>query len=116
LWLNDRFSQVIVMAPVDDENTVQYVRFYQRAVTAPGLGQIIAYLGNLYNLHVLREDKEIILSQRPKKADLNVGERFIPGDRPIALYLKHRRDLMLATRRTEAFDPVHHQEATLHAA
>jgi hypothetical protein len=30
--------------------------------------------------------------------------------------LKHRRDLMLAARRTEAFDPVHHQEATLHAA
>jgi hypothetical protein len=44
---------------------------------------------------VVSEDKRIILSQRPKKAGLDVGERFIPGDRPIALYLKHRRDLVL---------------------
>lgn len=116
LWLSDRFSQVIVMAPVDDETTVQYVRFYQRAVTLPIVGGSIAYLGNLYNLRVLREDEEIILSQRPKKADLDVGERFIPGDRPIALYLKHRRDLMLAARQATASDAVPQQEGALHAA
>ena len=95
LYLGKRWSQVIAIVPVDDENLVQYVRFYQHAVTQPLLRGAAAYVGNLYNRYVLSEDKRIILSQRPKKAGLDVGERFIPGDRPIALYLKHRRDLVL---------------------
>jgi phenylpropionate dioxygenase-like ring-hydroxylating dioxygenase large terminal subunit len=98
LWLGDKLSQVIIVAPIDDEHTMQYVRFYQRVVTHPLLGRVFAYVGNLYNRYVLSEDEAIIVSQRPKKADLHVGERFIPGDRPIALYLKHRRDLMLAAQ------------------
>jgi len=116
LWLGDKTSQVIVAAPIDDENTMLYVRQYQRTITQPVLGRAFAYVANLFNRYIVNEDEEIILSQRPKKADLDVGERFIPGDRPIALYLKHRRDLMLAARRTEASDPVPQQEATLQAA
>jgi phenylpropionate dioxygenase-like ring-hydroxylating dioxygenase large terminal subunit len=98
LWLSDKLSQVIICAPVDDEHTVLYIRFYQRIVTQPVLGKAFAFLGNLYNQYVAREDEEIIVSQRPKKADLDVGERFIPGDRPIALYLKHRRELILGAQ------------------
>ncbi len=118
LWLGEMMSQVIVSAPIDDENTMLYVRFYQRLIKQPVLGRMFAYVGNLLNRYVVSEDEEIIVSQRPKKADLDVGERFIPGDRPIALYLKHRRDLMLAAQRTQATaEDVNHvpTDATLQA-
>ncbi|MCG8347782.1 MAG: aromatic ring-hydroxylating dioxygenase subunit alpha [Chloroflexales bacterium] len=101
LWINDQLSQVAVFAPIDDENTMLYVRNYQRLIKNPILGRLFAQVGNIYNRYVLHEDEEIIVSQRPKKADLDVGERFIPGDRPIALYLKHRRDLILAAQQAE---------------
>ncbi|NOK61959.1 MAG: hypothetical protein GFH27_549289n346 [Chloroflexi bacterium AL-W] len=98
LWLNDNLSQVIIAAPMDDENTMIYVRNYQKMIKNPVLGKLFARIGNIYNRYVLHEDEEIIVSQTPKKADLDIGERFIPGDRPIALYLKHRRDLILAAQ------------------
>lgn len=98
LWLGDKLSQVIIIAPIDDEHTMQYVRFYHRIVEQPVLSRVFATVANLYNRYVLSEDEAIILSQRPKKAALDVGERFIPGDRPIALYLKHRRDLIEAAQ------------------
>jgi phenylpropionate dioxygenase-like ring-hydroxylating dioxygenase large terminal subunit len=100
LWLGPRISQIIIAAPIDDEHTMLYVRFYQRMVTQPTLGRFVAWVGNLYNKRVVREDQAIIESQQPKKADLDVGERFIPGDRPIALYLKRRRELIMAAERT----------------
>lgn len=96
LWLGERLSQVIIAAPVDDETTVLYVRFYLRSSAPRPIARMLTSIGNMYNRRVVREDEEIIVSQRPKKADLDVCERFIPGDRPIALYLTHRRALILA--------------------
>lgn len=101
LWLSEKISQLIVAAPIDDEHTMLYVRFYQRIFTQPLIGHLFASISNLYNRYIVREDEEIIVSQRPKKADLEVGERFIPGDRPIALYLKRRRELILAAQQAE---------------
>jgi hypothetical protein len=40
----------------------------------------------------------VIRSQTPKVTDLNIGERFIAADRPIAIYLQHRRDLIEAAQ------------------
>ncbi len=102
LWLGDKVSQVAICAPIDDENTMLYLRIYQRVIKQPVISQVFMKVNNLFNRYVLHEDREIIESQRPKKADLDVGERFIPGDRPIALYLKQRRDLILAAEREAA--------------
>ncbi len=96
LMIGDKMAQMLIAAPIDDEHTQLYVRYYQRMVTHPKLGRAFAFVGNVFNRYVLHEDEEIIVSQRPKKADLDVGERFIPGDRPIALYLQERRRLILA--------------------
>jgi hypothetical protein len=52
-----------------------------------------------FNRLVLHEDQKVVETQRPKIASLDIGERFIPGDRPIALFLIHRRDLILAAQK-----------------
>ena len=104
LWLNEKSSQVVIAAPIDDAHTMLYVRFYQQLVTQPIIGRVFTYIGNLANRYIVHEDKAIIVSQHPKKAELDAGERFIPGDRPIALYLQQRQRLILEAE-TGANDP-----------
>jgi hypothetical protein len=70
-----------------------YLRTYQGFVKIPVVGQWLGQLSNLYNRYVLREDELIITTQYPNYGDLNAGY-FIPGDRPIALYLQHRQALI----------------------
>lgn len=101
LRLADDVRSVILSAPIDDENTMLYVRMYNRNVTLPWLGRLIARMSNQFNKVVLGEDYAITVTQRPKKGGLNTGY-FIPGDRPIALYLQHREDL-LARANKEAY-------------
>jgi hypothetical protein len=94
LRLDDKIRQIIVSVPVDDEHCILYVRAYQGLVTLPGIGRALAFANNFLNRYILSEDYLITSTQRPKKADLNIGERFIPADRPIALYLQHRSELI----------------------
>lgn len=113
LWLGDRVSNVVIAAPIDEENTMLYLRFYHRLIKQPTLGRLFARLSNLYNRYVLSEDEAIVTTQWPKKSDLDVGNRFIPGDRPIALYLQHRRKLMLAGQEPAPTKRVPEREPTL---
>ena len=92
--LGDRVRAVNVLAPVDDETTVVYTTTLIQLPRARALGPWVAAMFNVFNRYLLSEDHRVIRTQRPKVADLNVGERFIPADRPIALYLQHRRDLI----------------------
>ncbi len=96
--LGDNLRNVILSAPIDEENVMLYVRTYQSSTRLPLVRRALTFTSNLLNAYVLSEDYAIIRTQHPKKADLNIGERFIPGDRPIALYLHRRRDLILAAQ------------------
>jgi phenylpropionate dioxygenase-like ring-hydroxylating dioxygenase large terminal subunit len=96
--LAPQVSQALVFAPIDDENTVLYLRSYQGFVRAPLLGGLLAWIANQFNAQVLQEDARVVMTQTPKKSGLDVGDRYIPSDRPIALYLAHRRDLILAAQ------------------
>ena len=95
LWIGDTFRNILVSAPVDEDHTILYLRVYQGMVKLPFIGKAFAQVSNLINLFVLREDEYIISTQVPKHGDLNAGH-FIPGDRPIALYLQHRQALIEA--------------------
>jgi phenylpropionate dioxygenase-like ring-hydroxylating dioxygenase large terminal subunit len=102
LHIMDKMRLVQVAAPIDDEHTMLYIRTYQSLVTQPLLGRLLCEANNLFNRYVIREDERIVLTQWPKKSDLETGGRFIPGDRPIALYQQHRRDLIAAAERAQA--------------
>ncbi len=94
IGLGAKLRIVNIMAPVDDENTVIYSLTFQGFVRLPGLRKLMDAWFNLFNRYVLNEDYAVARSQRPKKSDLHIGELFIPADRPIALYLQHRRRLI----------------------
>lgn len=91
IWQNritDKMRIMVAFAPVDEENTVIYLRYYQKFITIPVLKNIINFLANKFNQKVLKEDHEIVITQTPKKSYLGMEEHLVQGDLPIAEYRK----------------------------
>lgn len=99
LWQNyisDDVRIVIAFVPVDDEHTLLYLRFYQRFLTAPVLGRLVAQLAMPFNLRVAHEDRRVVQTQEPKASGLKIGEVLIQGDLPIIEYRRKRAALQQA--------------------
>jgi len=72
-----------------------YLRQYQRVARTPVVRELFNALGTLGNLIIERQDKRIVITQRPKASGLHIGEKMIPGDGPIVDY-RRRRDELIA--------------------
>lgn len=94
-WIADNIRVLVAFAPVDDENTLMYLRYYHKVKT-PILRQINEFFGNIGNFIIERQDRPVVITQRPPRADLDIGEKLIPGDGPIITYRKIRRELIEA--------------------
>ena len=96
LWQNrisPKLRIVAAFAPVDNENTMIYLRFYHSFMKAPILCRIMNGLGNATNRVVLHQDRRVVLTQLPKKSELVCGENLVQGDLPIIEYRKMRQKL-----------------------
>ena len=93
-WIGDDVRVTAAFAPIDDENTLMYVRFYQRFMQVPVLREIVNWLAKPSNAYILGQDKRVVMSQRPKRSDLPMGEKLIQGDGPIIAYRRRRHELM----------------------
>lgn len=105
LWQNyisDDVRIVAAFVPVDGEHTLLYLRFYQRFLTAPVLGNLVAKLAMPFNLRVAHEDRRVVQTQQPKASGLKIGETLIQGDLPIIEYRRKRAALQRATLNQEA--------------
>jgi len=95
-WIADNLRIVIAFAPIDQENTLMYIRYYHTLRT-PLLRQIYGWIGSLGNVVIERQDKRVVVTQRPFRPDLEIGEILIQGDSPIIVYRKRRRALIDGT-------------------
>jgi len=93
-FISDKIRAFAAFVPVDDENTIVYIRYYQRMINIPVLKQLFNYIGKVSSIVILRQDKRVVLTQLPKKSELKMDERLIMGDKPIIEYRKHRQELM----------------------
>lgn len=96
LWQNrisDKVRITAVFAPIDEEHTKIYIRFYQRFMRLPILKQGIHSLSNLANKVILHQDRRVVITQLPKKSGLLIGENLVQGDLPIIEYRKKREEL-----------------------
>jgi phenylpropionate dioxygenase-like ring-hydroxylating dioxygenase large terminal subunit len=97
IWQN-RISEdiriVIAFAPIDDENALLYIRFYQRVVRVPVLRGLVNWAGKVGSALIARQDKRVVVTQQPKRSGLHIGEKLIQGDRPIILYRTRREELI----------------------
>lgn len=92
-WIADGIRIVVAFAPIDNENTLMYLRYYH-TVRVPILRQLMGWIGSLSNLVIERQDRRVVITQRPHRPDMGIGEILIPGDNPIALYRKIRKTLI----------------------
>jgi phenylpropionate dioxygenase-like ring-hydroxylating dioxygenase large terminal subunit len=93
-WIGDDVRVFAAFAPIDDENTMMYVRFYQRFVRVPILRELVGGFSRPMNRRILNEDKRVVITHRPKRSDLRIGEQLFQGDGPIIEYRRRRSDLI----------------------
>jgi phenylpropionate dioxygenase-like ring-hydroxylating dioxygenase large terminal subunit len=83
----------VAFTPIDDANTLIYLRACQRFMTLPVLSDIVNYFNMRYSIKVLNQDRRVVLTQLPIRTELRMNEKLIPGDRPIVTYRKIRDEL-----------------------
>lgn len=96
LWQNlvsDKLHIMAAFAPIDEEHTRIYLRFYQSFMGAPVLKDIVNGFGCIANGVVLHQDRRVVLTQLPVRSDLMMGENLVQGDLPIIEYRKRREAL-----------------------
>jgi len=75
------------------KNTMMYLRYYH-TTHLPILRQLTGWAGSLANLIIERQDRRVVITQRPTRSDLGIDETLISGDHPIIEYRKRRRMLI----------------------
>ena len=99
LWLNHVSDKIMILAffiPVDEENTIIALRFYNRITGFQPVDKIIACLGSVANKIVERQDKRVVETQVPNKTALKMGEKLVAADRPVIEYRRKRAELQTA--------------------
>jgi phenylpropionate dioxygenase-like ring-hydroxylating dioxygenase large terminal subunit len=92
-WIGEDIRVFAAFVPVDEENTILYLRFYQRFMKIPVLRDIVNLFSRRSNLVIAHQDRRIVSGQRPKKTSYKMGERLRPTDAAVHAYRKHRREL-----------------------
>lgn len=93
-FISDKIRAFAAFVPVDEGNTIIYIRYYQRMVRIPVLKEMINFLGKISSLIILRQDKRVVETQVPVKSEFMMKEHLIMGDKPIIEYRKQRQLLM----------------------
>ncbi len=93
-WIADDLRVVVAFVPIDDANTLMYLRYYQRVVKTPIIRDVFNWVGTAANLIIERQDKRVVITQEPKRASLRMGEKLIQGDSPIIEYRRRREELI----------------------
>ncbi len=96
LWMNhisEEIKIVIYFVPVDDENTLLYIRFYCKISPFKFINSLIAFTGKAANRRIERQDKRIVITQTPKASSYKSNEKLLHGDSPIIAYRRIREEL-----------------------
>jgi phenylpropionate dioxygenase-like ring-hydroxylating dioxygenase large terminal subunit len=95
IWQNiigEKIRIFAAFAPIDKENTMIYIRFYQAFMPVWGIRHLIGCVGNISSRIILNQDKRVVVTQLPKYTSLEIDEKLIAGDRPIIEFrLRHSK-------------------------
>ncbi len=96
IWMNhisEKIRVIIYFAPVDDETTHMYIRFYTKLTPIKPINWFIAQIGAYANRKIEEEDKRVVITHSQKASSFKSNEQLLPGDRPIIMYRKMRDEL-----------------------
>ena len=81
---------------------VFYIRLYQRFMKLPILRDMVNWFGRPINWIIEHPDYRVMITQEPKRSDLKIGEKLIPGDEPIIEHRRRRHELIQAATESKA--------------
>ena len=96
LWMNhisDKMRIVVYFAPVDQANTILYLRFYANVSSNRYLNNAAAFFGQFGNFIIERQDRRVVVTQRPKMSAYHSKENLLQGDGPVITYRRLRDKL-----------------------
>ncbi len=93
-YLGDKVRIFIAFVPIDENHTKFYMRFYQKFLRIPILKSFINWIANKFNIIILHQDRNVVLTQQPVKTELKMGEKLFQGDSPILYYRRRREELL----------------------
>lgn len=96
IWMNhisEATKVIIYFAPVDDENTILYLRFYCRSTRLRPVNALIAWFGKFGNRLIERQDRRVVITQKPKASAFISKENLLSGDGPVIQYRRIRDEL-----------------------
>lgn len=96
IWMNNLGPDMritVAFVPIDEENCVLYLRYYQRFVRLPLLRSLVNWLIMLSSRAILAQDKRVVITQQPIWTDLKMDEKLIPADAPIIAFRRRNREL-----------------------
>jgi phenylpropionate dioxygenase-like ring-hydroxylating dioxygenase large terminal subunit len=91
-YISESIRAFAAFIPIDDENTIVCIRYYQRLIRIPGLRELMNFIGKISSIIILRQDKRVVITQQPKKSEFRMEEHLIMGDKPIVEYRKYREE------------------------
>lgn len=86
-------SHLAFFIPVDEENSIIALRFYNKITGLKSIDKMIAWIGSKANKLIERQDKRIVETQLPKASELYMDERLVQADIPIIQYRTKRHEL-----------------------
>jgi phenylpropionate dioxygenase-like ring-hydroxylating dioxygenase large terminal subunit len=107
LWQNYISKDARVLAafvPVDQENTLLVLRFYQRFLRLPVLRELVNWLAMPFNRYIAHQDRRVVQTHQVKASAYKSGEKLITGDLPIVEYRRRRAELFSDTWRSSLMD------------
>lgn len=96
VWLNHiarKYMLVIYFSPVDDDNTILYIHIYCGMSRIGLINQFAALISRPMAYIIERQDRRVVITQKPKPSALYSNEKLLYGDRPIVLYRKLRDEM-----------------------
>jgi phenylpropionate dioxygenase-like ring-hydroxylating dioxygenase large terminal subunit len=100
IWQNrltEKMSVFIAFAPIDDQNSMLYIRNYQRMVRFPLLRTFVDLFAKWGDGVIAHQDRRIVETQRPYESSYRSDEQLFAADQPIVYYRKMRSELQQAT-------------------
>ncbi len=105
VWINHiapRYKLVIFFAPVDDENTILYIQTYVKITGLRLINQAIAWFSKGMAYIIERQDRRVVITQKPKASSYRGNEKLLKGDIPIVIYRRKREELKQKAGHDEA--------------
>lgn len=61
-FISEKIRAFAAFVPVDEENSIIYIRYYQNLIKIPLFRELFNYVGKIFSIIILRQDKRVVIT------------------------------------------------------